>query len=132
MPKRTPYESLVLIPTIVAETVCSEVYSEQEYSWKVRSLDRAAKVEEKRKALTPEQIRQFADICDEKCRGAYEARADWFVKCAKSKSRTGYDQLCVYIRHWMAAFLNDPQRFVEHHKADQEYAKRRLASPLTI
>jgi hypothetical protein len=123
MPKRTPYENLSLVPIIVAETVCSHPYTEQEMSWQARSAERAEKVEAKRKDLTIKQRQEFVDVCDARCRAAYNARADWFMKCVRSKSRMGYDQLYIWMSHWMASYLNDPETFLKRHQQLQDMEK---------
>jgi hypothetical protein len=115
MPRpRLAYESLPFLPNIIAETICSRPYTEQEYSQALRSLDRAAKVEALRQQMTPAQVREFAEICDARCKQAYEAGADWFMKCVKARGNRGRDQLYIWLTHWMAAYLNDPSGFKAH------------------
>lgn len=101
--KKIPYENLPLLPYLVAETVCGEEYTEQEYSEGLRNKERAYKVDAKRKAMTPEQVKAFAEYVDKRCRDSYEAKADWFMKIAKSDNIA---QLYVWVRHWLVSWLS--------------------------
>lgn len=107
----TRYEDLPLLPHVIAETVCSQVYDGSEISYNSQSQILA--VEAKRQQMTSEEIAEFASLCDTRCRLAFTNRAEWFRKCVRSKSNRGRDQLYVWIRHWLAAFLTDPQAFRE-------------------
>ena len=102
MPKKTPYDQLPLLPNLVAETVCATPYTGAE--WRDGGSLPIAKIEANRLAMTSEDIRAFADSCDERCRKAYDANAKWFLDCVKND--TGRDQLYVWITHWLAAHLN--------------------------
>ena len=108
---KTPYDMLPLIPTICAETVASQPYTEQEFSEGLRSGDRAAKVEAKRIVMTPEDIREFADLAERHCQQAYEADAKWFLECVNAPGDRGRNQLYAWLSHWLAAYLHDPRIF---------------------
>lgn len=114
MPK-TPYENLPLLPNLIAETVCGQPYEMQEWSPEHRSQSIIDKVEAQRKAMSPEAIKEFAHLCDKRCLYAYEHKMKWFLDCVKAKDNRGRDQLYVYIRHWMTAFVDNPERFRQRH-----------------
>ncbi len=99
------YDDLAIIPSIVAKSVVEEPYTGYEYSnqghFNVESL------EAKRLAMTLEDRQRFIDYADKRCRDAYEAKADWFMKIIRSKTNAGRDQLYVWISHWLNAFLVD-------------------------
>ena len=102
-----PYDELAFIPRLIAETVCREPYTGQEISGRAVAV---ADVEAARQQMTAEQVAEFASFADERCRVAYERGADWFMKCARSRSNRGRDQLYMYVRHWLAAYLLDTWR----------------------
>jgi len=122
MAKRTPYDQLALIPYIVAETVCGQEYTSQEISPNARCGWMIEKTEKLRKAMTPEMVKEFATTCHELCRLAYECRAEWFMKCVNGNRgrnhNAGRDQLYVWLRHWMAAYLDNPDRWREQRAND--------------
>ena len=103
--KTQSYDDLPFLPQMIAETVCGQEYRMQEYSEGNRSERLSAPIEEKRKAMTPGQIEDFASQCDDRCREAYAARAKWFMDCVGAKGNAGRDQLYVWLRHWMVAYL---------------------------
>jgi hypothetical protein len=106
MKKLPPYENLPFLPAMIAETVCGEEYTEQEWSEGLRDKERANKVEIKRQAMTPEQVEAFAAYVDERCKIAYELKADYFMKIVNAKGNRGLDQLYVYVRHWLVSWLS--------------------------
>ncbi len=109
MPKRIPYEHLALMPCVVAHTIATETYKGQEISLKLRSSDQVEKTEAARKLMTDVQREEFASIADELCRQAYAAKSDWFQKCIRrSKTNVGRDHLYMWVRHWLASYLHDP------------------------
>jgi hypothetical protein len=103
--KAIAYEALPFLPYLIAETICEQEYKMQEFSEGMRSEKDIAPVEEKRKAMTFEQIREFGTQCDARCRAAYTAKAKWFMDCVNAKANYGRDQLYVWLRHWMVAYL---------------------------
>lgn len=105
-----PYDELAFIPYQIARTVCGEPYTGAEISTASRSGRQIGKVEAIRQQMTTEQIAEFASFADERCRVAYERGADWMQRCARSRSNRGRDQLYMYIRHWLAAYLLDMNR----------------------
>jgi len=98
------YENLVLNPLIVAETVANRPYTGSEWSDALRSSVSIQKTEAKRQALTPNQITKFAELCDRRCHFAYNHKAKWFMRCVRSKSNAGRDELYMWCSHWLAAF----------------------------
>jgi hypothetical protein len=99
------------MPCAIAEAVCSEEYRGQELSDKIRSERDVARTEAARQRMTQANRDEFSDLCEKRCRAAYEVNAGWFMKCVRSRSNRGRDQLYVYIRHWMAAYLHDAEAF---------------------
>jgi hypothetical protein len=104
---KTKYENLALIPSIIAETVCGREYKGQEWSSGMMLPEDIAKYEKLRKKMTREQVRAFAEYVDERCRLAYEAKVEWFMKIARSRTNAGLYQLYVFVTHWMTAWLKD-------------------------
>jgi hypothetical protein len=104
--KKIPYENLPFLPAMIAETICSEEYTEQEWSEGLRNKERANKVEAQRQAMTPEQIDAFAKYVDQRCKDAYELGADYFMKIVRAKGNRGLNQLYVFIRHWLVSWLS--------------------------
>jgi hypothetical protein len=111
MPKKVPYDRIPLVPPIIAETICSQPYTGAECSEGALSPSDISKVEIARQAMTQTQIREFSDLCEGKCRAAYEAGAKWMVERARAKGNRGRDQLYVYMSHWLASYLHNPELF---------------------
>ena len=111
--KRIAYDSIVLIPRIVAETTAATPYTAIEYKYGCPA--HVAEVEKKRLAMTPAMVKQFVETCDRRCRAAYACRAKWFEKIARSGTNWGRDQLYVWMSHWLDAYLTDPKGYVAHH-----------------
>lgn len=113
-----PYDDIPVLPSIIAETVCSEVYTGQEWSLQRRpGIAYIERIEAARKAMTPEQVREFAGLADTWCHKAYEQRVSWMLDAAEAKDSSGRDSLYVFIRHWMVAYLTNPVAFRAHHAA---------------
>ncbi len=117
MPKRTAYEDLPFLPNLLAETVCAQTYTGSEMGQRSSlfcpSQSVIDKTEEARLAMTPDQIREFSDLCDQRCKLAYEAKAEWFMKCVRATGNNGRDRLFMWLTHWMASFLKNPTEFKE-------------------
>lgn len=109
MPKRKAYDDLPFLPSIIAETVCGKKYTG--YEVKNISPDQVIKTENARFAMTREDIDEFCNLVDARCRAAYEAKAKWIDKCIKANN--GLDQMYVFLTHWLASYLDNPQRFKE-------------------
>jgi len=110
--RRTKYEDLAILPTVAAEHVCAQKYTGAEWSMQnCPSNAEIAKIEKKRQAMTPEQIREFADICDARCKKAYELKVEWFQKIVEARGNKGRDQLYVWLTHWMTSYLMNPEGF---------------------
>jgi len=122
MAKRAKYEDLPILPTVAADYVCSQPYTGKVIclaifagkEWSRHDPLPWEKVEEKRKKMTPDEIREFGDLCDARCKAAYESKAAWFEKIVKAKGDKGRDQLYVWLTHWMAAYLTNPEGFGRH------------------
>ena len=99
------YNELPLLPDVIAKTVCAQEYKMQEYSSGVRTPEYIERVEPLRKAMTPEQVEEFAKDCDKRCEEAFNAKCKWFQDCIKAKGNRGRDQLYLWIRHWMVTYL---------------------------
>lgn len=93
--RRTPYDQLSLIPSVIAGVVVGEAYTGCH----------ADRVEPLRDRLTPDERLAFVDAVDQRCRAAYECRAAWFDKIIKSRTNAGRDQLYVWVRHWLAGYV---------------------------
>ncbi len=107
-PPRKSYDHLPLLPNILAEKVATEVYTGEEMSLQIRDFKLVAETEEKRKKMTHDEVRTFGEVCDTLCRQCYEAKAEWFLKCVRSKTNSGRDQLEVILKHWLCAYLHNP------------------------
>jgi hypothetical protein len=100
----TPYDDLALKPHIMARCVLDRPYTGEEMGGGY-SQDFIDRVERVRVSLTPEERVAFVKSVDEQCRAAYDVEADFFMKCVRSKTNSGRDQmLFVWVPHWFAAF----------------------------
>lgn len=103
--KRTAYENLPFLPSVIASTVCGREYKGQEFSpGMARSRD-IAKYEALRKDMTAEQVDAFSNYADQRCKRAYEVKAPWFMKIVRARGNAGRDQLYIWITHWMTSWL---------------------------
>lgn len=115
MPKvKTSFEMLPIIPCIVAETVCSTVYTGSEVSDTHRDSKRVAQIESKRQLMTPAQVREFSDLTDVRCKRAYELDVPWFKRCLKGNK--GRDLLYMWVTHWLSSYLMNPTEYVQRMK----------------
>lgn len=105
IPLKEAYEDLALMPCVIAETVAKQEYTGEEISIQLRDAKFVAETEAKRKLMTDEQIEEFADECDTRCKAAYQNERQWFMKCVRSKTNVGRDTLYMYIRHWLSSYL---------------------------
>lgn len=118
-----PYDELVLMPHVIAQTVCGQPYTGHEMSDRIRSAQDVREVEELRQQMTGAQIADFIDVVDKVCRRAYDNRYAWFLKCVKEPARrrgrpnynenAGRDQLYIWVSHWMNSYLRNPKRMRE-------------------
>lgn len=104
MAKKTPYDQLALMPSIVAGTVCGRPYKQIEISEGMRVQSQIDRIEAQRQKMTQESIEAFERHVDALCRAAYDADADWFLKCVNGGT-PGRDQLYVWVSHWLCAWL---------------------------
>ena len=104
------YDSLPILPWLIAETTASRPYEGIEWSLQVRNSREVERVEALRQKMTAEDIQDFADWVDDRCRLAYKKKVKWFMDCANSKSNRGRDQLYVWISHWLCSWLSSPKK----------------------
>jgi hypothetical protein len=102
------YEDLTLLPAIIADAVCGREYKGEEYSDALRDSRMAERVEALRKKMTQEQVNEFCQLADNRCKRAYECRAPWFEKLLRH-SDGGRDQLYVWLSHWLSSYLINPE-----------------------
>jgi hypothetical protein len=93
-----------LLPKTLAGIIAARPYTGQEC--RNQGQDHIARIEALRQEMTPETVRIFSDWCERRCQSAYNIQAPWFVKCIKAKD--GRNQLCIWLSHWLAAFLINP------------------------
>lgn len=99
------YDKLPFIPSIIAESVCRRPYRGCELSG-YQATNIIEKVEELRKNMTDEQVREFSEFCDSKCRLVFDVKSPWFLKLARARGNKGRDQLSeVWFPHWMVSWL---------------------------
>jgi hypothetical protein len=110
---RVKYEDLPILPNIVAEAVCARVYTGSEWSMqRCPSESEIKKIEAKRLKMTPEEIMEFSEACDTRCKAAYAVKAEWFEKIVKAKDNSGRDMLYNWIAHWMSSYLMTRRNFM--------------------
>ena len=109
MNKEIPYNHLPLLAYPIAEAVCETPF-ESEFSDRGTSSEEVARVEALRQKMTRSQIGGFARRIDDHCREAYRVKAPWFMKCVRSKTNAGRDQLYAWVRHWLHAYLLPPRK----------------------
>ena len=105
------YEHIPFIPGVIARCVTEQPYIGQDMSIQIRSAAHVATVEGLRQKMTPAAVDEFVDLTDRMCRTAFEAGADWFMKCVRSRTNTGRDQMYIWAAHWLSGFLVDPVGF---------------------
>lgn len=122
--RNVAYEDLPLLPYVIAETVCERPYV-SEFSAKLASADEDRRIGALQRKMTQAQISAFARKVDERCRHAYERRAPWFMKCVRSKTNAGRDQLYAWITHWLHGYLRSPSRFLSSNGTRPARRRRR-------
>jgi hypothetical protein len=105
------YEDLPIIPHLVAYIICRCRYTGSEQ--RNLSGDEINRIEILRQQMDDSQLNEFVDACDRRCKAAWETQADWFVRCVRSKNKTGLDQIYIWISHWLASYLTNPSKFME-------------------
>jgi hypothetical protein len=100
------YDELPLIPSVVARRVCELPYTGYELDHRPELVEA---IERRRYLMTEADIRAFVKQTDERCRAAYEEKADWFMKCVRSKTTRGRDQLYAWVSHWLSSFLGNKE-----------------------
>ena len=93
---KIPYDQIPLIPTIVAEAVARQ------------PLQGIPKLEKKRRRMTDEEVREFADLCEVRFRKSYE-NSGVMVEIARLPGDQGRDELAYWIRQLLVSYLRDPQ-----------------------
>jgi len=104
------YDDLPILPWLIAETTANRPYEGIEWSDKVRNSREVERTEALRQRMTVQDIQNFADWVDKRCRLAYKKKVKWFMKCARSKTNYGRDQLYVWISHWLCSWLANPDK----------------------
>lgn len=120
------YDDLTILPHVIADTVCLTPFK-SEFSARHTSAAEVARVEALRQKMTPERIAEFARLVDERCRAAYEKRAPWIMKIARSKTSAGRDQLYIFVAHWLHAFLLGKMRGAKD-EAPASRPRRRISA----
>ena len=110
--KRPNFEDLPLVPVIISDTICGRPYTGNEWSKNVVSAREVALIEAARQKMTPEEIREFGDACETRCKAAYEVKAEWFEKIINAKGDAGRDQMYYWIAHWMTSYLMTRKNFL--------------------
>lgn len=105
----TKYENLSILPYLIGETVATQPYKGIEIGNQSCIYVDIEKTEALRLKLTYQQIEEFADWVDRRCRYCYENNVDWFMKIVKSKNNAGRDQLYIWVSHWLSAYLKNPE-----------------------
>jgi len=105
------YNNLPFLPALIAEMFCRQGYTCIEHSDGVRSQSFVDEVEKLRQAMTAEQVEEFSNLCDIRCRWAYDAKVKWFDKIVRAKDNSGRNQLYIWISHWLSAYLLVPKNF---------------------
>lgn len=93
---KLPYDRIPLIPTIVAETVAEQ------------PLPGFSELEDQRQRLTPDEVREFVDLCEARCRASYEANG-LMLQIAQMPGEAARDELAYWIRQWLVSYLRDPR-----------------------
>ena len=93
---KTPYDQIPLVPLTVAEAVARQ------------PLQGFSELEEKRKSHDGEEVREFADLCEIRCRASYNADG-MMLEIARLPGDQGRDELAHWIRQWLASYLRDPR-----------------------
>ncbi len=103
MTNKIPYGDLPFLPSLIARTTCGTTYTGE---W-MRNISPAeiAETESARQAMTPTQILEFEEMCDRRCRCAYNTEAEWFMRCVRAAGNKGRDQLYMWTAHWLASYL---------------------------
>lgn len=111
MKTKIPYDQLVLMPIVIADTVALQPYDGGDISDRNRSQSHIEKIEALRLVMTSEQLIEFGELVDKICRDAYEKDKEfpWFMKIVKSKGNRGRDQLYIWVKHWLSSYLNNPE-----------------------
>lgn len=108
MPKLA-YDQLTLLPSLIADVVATQPYDGGDISERHRSQDHVDKIEALRLVMTYEQREEFGNLVDKICRVAWEKEYDWFTKIVRAKGNKGRDQLYIWVKHWLASYLNGPE-----------------------
>ena len=103
-----PYTELLLMPNVVASSVCLREYTGEDMSPRSRSDIEIVKIENLRKQMKESEIHEFESLFDRLCHDAYDARTEWFMKIVNAKAERGREQLYVYAYHWLKAYLLNP------------------------
>ena len=106
MNKTIPYDDLPILPWLIAETTANRSYKGIEWGPSVRDSRDVERTEFLRQKMTVQDIQDFADWVDKRCRLAYKKKVKWFMECTESKTNRGRDQMYVWISHWLCSWLS--------------------------
>jgi hypothetical protein len=93
---KVPYDKLPFPPAIVAATVAEQ------------PLHGFSQLEDKRQRMTHDQVREFGEICDVRCRASYEA-GGIMADIAAMPGNRGRNELVYWIEHLLTCYLRDPE-----------------------
>ncbi len=105
------YQDLPFVIHIMADTILQRPYSGKEAGELKLSSAEISELEKRRLNLTEEQKYEFRRLCDARCKLAFDLKFSWFMKCVKAKGNLGRNKLFVFLTHWMAAYLLNPEAF---------------------
>lgn len=105
------YENLALVPYVVAELACTSTY-DGSHMKNITGVS-VQQTEEARRNMTAEQIEDFCQICDARCKDAYATGAKWFEKCLNAEN--GNDMLLMWCKHWLSAYFVNPNLLRKNH-----------------
>lgn len=107
------YDQIPFIPSLIASVVLETVYTGQDISIRLRNQRTVDQVESLRENMSEEDRDEFVRLVDNRCRRAYAAQAEWFMKCVNAKGDKGRDQLYIWVFHWLASYLHDHKKFAD-------------------
>jgi hypothetical protein len=94
---RLPFEHVPLSAWVIADAVAEHPCCD------------VPEIEARRRAMSDESRREFADLAETRCRIAHEARAQWWVKLLRKADPR--PEMYMWARHWLHSWLHDPAAF---------------------
>lgn len=96
------YDTLIIVPRIVAESVARTRYTAIELSDQLRSGREVERIEAKRVSMSEADVERFIEWTDNKCRRGYAHGSGHVFKALKNGNVA---QLRMWVSHWLAAWL---------------------------